>query len=425
MRRRVVITGLGAVAPHGVGVETIWEGIKNGKSAISKVESVDLSECRSQIGGEVKTTGSSANPFFDPKTMASPKALRTSRFINFGVCAAKEAMQDAGFEGAFSEEDSHKAAVILGSGSGGMDTNESGIVFAHEKGPARLTPFFIPNLLSNSVAGQVSMNHNAKNTSYTVVSACASGNHAMEQSFKMISAGLADIAITGGSESAYCLAGFAGFAALKALSTRNDEPHLASRPFDRDRDGFVMSEGAAVLIFEEYERAKARGAKIYAEVVGSGSSSDAFHITAPHPQGIGGIAAMQKAMADAGISPSDIGYVNAHGTSTPVGDRSEILAIKNIFGSHISKLAVSSTKSTTGHLLGAAPALEAIATVKALSEGVLPPTANLDNPIEEADGINLIPNVAQETQVEYALSNALGFGGHNASVIFKRFLIRS
>lgn len=421
--KKVVVTGFGAVSPFGVGADKAWKGVVEGKSAISLVESVDLSECKAKIGGEVKYAGKSENPFFDPKQELGPKAGRNSRFINFAACAAKEAMLHAGLGEKFSDEDAGDVAVILGSGSGGMDTNSDGIVFCDHKGPARLTPFFIPNLLCNSIAGQVAINHNAKGHSYVTVSACASGNHAIGQSFELIKAGKAKVAITGGSESCYCLAGFAGFASLRALSTKNDTPAIASRPFDKDRDGFVMSEGSCVLILEEYERAKERGATIYAEVLGFGSSTDAFHITAPHPDGIGGVTAMKQAIKEAGINPSDINYVNAHGTSTPVGDKSEILAIKTVFGEHAKSdnFCISSTKSCTGHLLGAAPALEAFFSVKAIHEGVVPPTINLDNPIEEAEGINLVPHKCQKREVNHVLSNALGFGGHNTAVIFGKF----
>lgn len=410
-----MVTGMGSVSPFGCDVDESWGKLLDGRSCASLVESVNLDGLNVKIGGEVKWKKDGG--WFDPAFYMNPRDVnRTSRFVVYGLVAADIAMKDAGL-GILDDSMSERCATVIGTGAGGMDAIEDGFDTLATKGPARLTPFFVPSLLCNLAPGQISIKHNAQGPSFAVVSACASGNNAIGEAYRMIKDGRVDYAISGGSESTYATICFAGFAALRALSTRNDAPHLASRPFDKDRDGFVMSEGAGVLILEDYESAKKRGANIYAEILGYGTSSDANHITAPHPDGRGARQSMSLAMQDARLSVDDIDYINAHGTSTMVGDELEVKAIRDLFGSGASQIPLSSTKSSTGHMLGAAAALEAIFCIKALRTGIVPATINLDSPSEICDGMNMVPNKPQEMRLKKVMSNAFGFGGCNATII--------
>ncbi|MCS6957796.1 MAG: beta-ketoacyl-ACP synthase II [Aquificaceae bacterium] len=410
--RRVVVTGLGAVTPIGTGVDKYWSNLVSGVSGIDIIKRFDPVEegLPVHIAGEVKDF----NPenYFDKKD-----AQKVSDFIKFAVAAAEEAIRDSGIlEGRF---DPYKIGVIVGTGIGGLRDIEEQQKVLMEKGPRRVSPFFIPYGISNMASGLIAIRFGFKGPNYCVVSACATGNHAIGDAMRLIQRGDIDIAIAGGCESAITPLGVAGFAVMRALSTRNHEPQKASRPFDKDRDGFVMGEGAGVLVLEEYEHAKARGAKIYAELVGYGATDDAYHITAPCADGEGAYMCMKLALEDAGVSPEQIDYINAHGTSTPLNDKSETLAIKRLFGEHAYKLKISSNKSMIGHLLGAAGAVEAVATVKTIQTGIIPPTINLENPDPECD-LDYVPNKAIEFPVRYALSNSFGFGGTNACLLFKR-----
>ncbi len=412
MRRRVVVTGLGAVTPIGTGVDRFWRSLVSGVSGIDTIKRFDPDEfgLNVKIAGEVKD--------FDPLSFMDKKeASRLSVFVQYAVAAAEEAIQDSGIKEA--GYDPLKIGVIIGTGIGGLADIEREHSVILNKGARRVSPFFIPYGISNMGAGYVAIRHGFKGPNYCVVSACATGNHSIGDAFRLIQAGDIDAAIVGGAEAAITPLGVAGFAVMKALSTRNDEPQKASRPFDRDRDGFVMGEGAGVLVLEEYERAKARGAKIYAELVGYGATDDAYHITAPHECGEGAYECMRIALEDAGINPDEVDYINAHGTSTPLNDRIETLAIKQLFKEHAYKLKVSSNKSMIGHLLGAAGAVEAVACVKTIETGVIPPTINLENPDPECD-LNYVPNRAVQAEVRVALSNSFGFGGTNACLVFKK-----
>ncbi len=412
MRRRVVITGIGVVSPIGTGVKKFWENLVKGVSGIDRIKSFDPDEygLTVKIAGEVKD--------FNPEDYMDKKdAKKASRFIQFAFAAVKEALEDSGL--LESKYDPYKVGVIIGTGIGGLKDIEDQTLILHQRGARRVSPFFIPYGISNMASGLVAIRWGFKGPNYSVVSACATGNHAIGDAFRLIQKGDIDIAIAGGSEAAITPLGVAGFASMKALSTRNDEPQKASRPFDRDRDGFVMGEGAGILVLEEYERAKARGAKIYAELVGYGATDDAFHITSPHECGEGAYECMKLALEDAGIKPEEVDYINAHGTSTPLNDKIETLAIKQLFGEHAYKLKISSNKSMIGHLLGAAAAVEAVATVKTIEEGIIPPTINLENPDPECD-LDYVPNKAVEYPVRVALSNAFGFGGTNATLVFKK-----
>ncbi len=412
MRRRVVVTGLGAVTPIGTGVDRFWRSLVGGVSGIDTIKRFDPDEfgLNVKIAGEVKD--------FDPLSFMDKKeASRLSVFVQYAVAAAEEAIQDSGIKEA--GYDPLKIGVIIGTGIGGLADIEREHSVILNKGARRVSPFFIPYGISNMGAGYVAIRHGFKGPNYCVVSACATGNHSIGDAFRLIQAGDIDAAIVGGAEAAITPLGVAGFAVMKALSTRNDEPQKASRPFDRDRDGFVMGEGAGVLVLEEYERAKARGAKIYAELVGYGATDDAYHITAPHECGEGAYECMRIALEDAGINPDEVDYINAHGTSTPLNDRIETLAIKQLFKEHAYKLKVSSNKSMIGHLLGAAGAVEAVACVKTIETGVIPPTINLENPDPECD-LNYVPNRAVQAEVRVALSNSFGFGGTNACLVFKK-----
>jgi 3-oxoacyl-[acyl-carrier-protein] synthase II len=417
--RRVVVTGMGILSPLGVGVDHNWENIIAGKSGIRAVSSCDVSDIPSRVAGEVPM-GDGSNGTFNPDEFVEPKEQKKiDRFILLGIAAAIQAIKDSGWV-AETEEDQFRTGVMIGSGIGGLnEINDTALLMA-EKGPRRISPFFIPASLINLVSGQVSIQHGFKGPNHAVVTACATGTHAIGDAMRLIKYGDADVMVAGGCEAAVNRLGIGGFAALRALSTSyNDTPEKASRPFDQGRDGFVIGEGAGVVVLEELEHAKKRGAKIYAEVVGYGMSGDGHHITSPPPDGNGGYRAMAAALNSAGLTAGDIDYINAHGTSTPVGDEIEIGAVKRLLGEHASKTSVSSTKSAIGHLLGAAGAVEAIYTIKAIETGMLPPTLNLENPSEAVLGIDLVPNKAKAKKVNVALSNSFGFGGTNASLVFK------
>ncbi|MCS7171051.1 MAG: beta-ketoacyl-ACP synthase II [Aquificaceae bacterium] len=410
--RRVVVTGLGAVTPIGTGVEKFWSNLLSGVSGIDTIKRFDPVELglSVHIAGEVKDL--ETEKYFDKRD-----AQKISDFIKFAVVASEEALKDSGL--LESKFDPYRVGVIIGTGIGGLRDIEEQQKVLMEKGPRRVSPFFIPYGISNMASGLVAIRYGFKGPNYCVVSACATGNHAIGDAMRLIQRGDIDVAIAGGCESAVTPLGVAGFASMRALSTRNHEPQKASRPFDRDRDGFVMGEGAGVLVLEEYEHAKARGAKIYAELVGYGATDDAYHITAPCADGEGAYMCMKLALDDAGVKPEDIDYINAHGTSTPLNDKSETLAIKALFGAHAYRLKISSNKSMIGHLLGAAGAVEAVATVKTIETGFIPPTINLENPDPECD-LDYVPNRAISHDVNYALSNSFGFGGTNACLLFKR-----
>lgn len=411
MKRRVVITGVGVVSPVGNDADTFWKSLLAGKSGVDTITAFDASEFSTRIAGEVKD--------FDPEQFMDKKeARRTDRYIQFALTAAKMAVEDAKLE--VTDEIAERVGVYIGSGIGGLSTWEEQHQVLIEKGPRRISPFFIPMMISNMATGLVSIEYGAKGPSSTSVTACATGTNAIGDAFRHIQYGHADVMITGGAEATIRPMAMAGFCAMKAMSTRNDEPQKASRPFDTGRDGFVMGEGAGILILEELEHAKKRGATILAEVIGYGLSSDAHHMTAPAPGGEGAARCMRDALRDAEVAPEAVGYINAHGTSTDQGDIAETNAIKQIFGDHAYKLAVSSTKSMTGHLLGATGGIEAIATAFALRDQILPPTINLENPDPECD-LDYVPNVAREAQVDVALSNTFGFGGHNATIVLKRY----
>jgi len=412
MRRRVVVTGLGAVTPLGTGVEKFWTHLVKGISGIDRIKSFDPDEfgLNVKIAAEVKD--------FDPLNFMDKKeAGRLSLFVQYAVAAAEEAIRDSGIKEA--GYDPLKIGVIIGTGIGGLKDIEREHDVLIQKGARRVSPFFIPYGISNMGAGYVAIRHGFKGPNYCVVSACAAGNHSIGDAFRMIQAGDIDAAIAGGTEAAITPLGVAGFAVMRALSTRNDEPQKASRPFDKNRDGFVMGEGAGVLVLEEYEHAKARGAKIYCELIGYGATDDAYHITAPHECGEGAYECMRLALEDAGINPDEVDYINAHGTSTPLNDKVETLAIKQLFKDHAYKLKVSSNKSMIGHLLGAAGAVEAVASVKTIETGIIPPTVNLENPDPECD-LDYVPNEAVRADVKVVLSNSFGFGGTNACLVFKK-----
>ncbi|PDO11206.1 MAG: beta-ketoacyl-[acyl-carrier-protein] synthase II [Candidatus Reconcilbacillus cellulovorans] len=412
MTRRVVVTGMGVVTSLGRDLETFWNNLCAGVSGVSRIESFDASSLPTQIAAEIKD--------FDPEAFMDRKEVRrTDRFVQFAVAAAKLALEDAGLR-IGDNADPERVGVVIGSGIGGLATWEEQHLALLEKGPRKVSPFFIPMMIANMASGQVSIMTGAKGPNTAPVTACATGTHAVGDSFRLIQRGEADCMIAGGSEAAIRPIGMAGFCAARAMSTRNEEPEKASRPFDADRDGFVMGEGAGVLILESLEHALGRGARIYAELVGYGMSADAHHVTEPSPGGEGAARCMRRALEDAGVRPEDVGYINAHGTSTPVGDIAETQAIKRVFGEHAYRLAVSSTKSMTGHLLGAAGAVEAIITCLTLYRGVIPPTINLDRPDPACD-LDYVPHRARAADLRVAMSNSFGFGGHNATVVFRRF----
>lgn len=405
-RRRVVLTGLGTVNPLSHNVSDYWQGLLAGRSGIGPIRQFDTSAYKVHFGGEVKD--------FAPEKYIEPKlARRLDRFVHFALVAAKEAVRDSGLD--FSKEDPFRCGVIIGSGIGGLSEFEEQHDRYREGGPGRISPFVIPKMIANSASGTISIEFGLAGPNTTVATACASAAHSIADALRAIQYDQADIMLTGGSEAGITPMGLGGFCAARALSQRNDDPQRASRPFDKDRDGFVLSEGAGIVVLEELEHARKRGATIYAELLGSGNTADAHHITAPHPDGLGAARAMELALRDAHLNIDDIGYINAHGTSTELGDIAETKAIKRVFGEHAKKLAVSSTKSMIGHLLGASGGVELIATVLSLKHGVLHPTINYQTPDPDCD-LDYVPNQAREVRVRYALSNSFGFGGHNCSL---------
>ncbi len=416
--RRVVVTGLGLVTPLACGVEETWSRLLAGQSGASPITRFKVDDLATKIACQVPR-GDGSNGTFNPDQWVDAKEQRRmDDFIIYGLAAAKQAVIDSGWVPQ-SEEDRHRTGVLIGSGIGGLDGIEQASILVHEKGPRRLSPFFIPGRLINLVSGYVSIEHGFKGPNHAVVTACATGAHAIGDAARLIAFDDADVMIAGGAESAVCRIGIAGFNACRALSTAyNDTPTKASRPYDKDRDGFVMGEGAGIVVLEEYEHAKARGARIYGEVKGYGLSGDAYHITAPSEDGDGGYRAMQMAMKRAGISPSDIDYVNAHGTST-MADGIELGAVERILGNAAAKIAMSSTKSSIGHLLGAAGSVEAIFCLLAMRDGIVPPTINLDNP-DVTTAMDLVPHKAQKRDVKVAMSNSFGFGGTNAALILSK-----
>jgi 3-oxoacyl-[acyl-carrier-protein] synthase II len=416
--RRVVVTGLGMVSPLGADVETSWKNILASRSGAARITRFDPSDQACQIACEVKAPEHEFG--FDPNKRVDHKVQRqVDPFIVYGLDAAGQALEDAGLTD-MSEEDRYRTGVSIGSGIGGLPGIEKESIVLHEKGPRRVSPHFVHGRLINLISGQVSIKYGLMGPNHAVVTACSTGAHSIGDAGRMIVMDDADVMLAGGSESALCPLGIAGFAQARALSTQfNDQPEKASRPYDKDRDGFVMGEGGGVVVLEEYERAKKRGAKIYAELVGYGMSGDAYHVTAPHPEGSGGYRAMEVAMRRSGLDLSDIDYINAHGTSTPLGDELELGAVRKLFGNAVGKLSMSSTKSAIGHLLGGAGAVEAIFCILALRDQIVPPTLNLDNPSEGTAGVDLVPHVAKEREVKAVLNNSFGFGGTNASLVMK------
>lgn len=409
-KRRVVVTGMGTITPLGLNVKDTWSAILAGKSGVRTITHFDATELPVKFCANVQN--------FDAGLYMNPKdARRLDTFIQYGVAATKEALEDSKLD--LEAEDLNRIGVAIGSGIGGLPIIEKNCNVLAESGPRRISPFFIPGTIINMVAGYVSIIHGFKGPNISIVSACTTGTHNIGHAARMIAYGDAEVMVTGGAEMATSVLSMGGFASSKALSTRNDAPEKASRPWDKDRDGFVISEGAGVLILEEYEHAKRRGAQIYAELIGFGMSADAYHMTAPDQEGAGFVSSMENTLKDAGLAPTDIDYINAHGTSTPAGDPLEALAIKKAFGDHAYKLAVSSTKSMTGHMLGAAGAVEAIISILAMRDQIAPPTINLDNPDEGCD-LDFIPHTAREMKLDTVLSNSFGFGGTNGSLIFKR-----
>ncbi len=417
--RRVVITGLGAVSPLANGAGATWKRLIRSESGLRTITGFDISDLPAHVAGQVPCDPAVENYFNVDDYVSSKDQRKMDRFIVYGIAAAAQAIQDAGWHPS-DEEEKERTGVIIGSGIGGLSQIYDTSLTLNTQGTRRVSPFFIPASLINLVSGHVSIQHGFKGPNHAVVTACATGAHAIGDAARFIQFGDADVMVAGGTEAAVCRIGLAGFAAARALSTNfNDNPKAASRPWDRDRDGFVMGEGSAILVLEEYEHAKKRGAKIYAEVVGYGLSGDAYHITAPAEDGDGAFRAMRQALRNAKLNPEDIDYINAHGTSTPLGDVVEVRALKRLFGEHAKKLAVSSTKSSIGHLLGAAGSIEALFCALALRDGVMPPTLNLDNPSEECD-LNFIPHQAQERPLKIVMSNSFGFGGTNACLILRQ-----
>ncbi|MDD5307297.1 MAG: beta-ketoacyl-ACP synthase II [Deltaproteobacteria bacterium] len=410
-KRRVVVTGFGCVSPLGLTASALWDGLMGCRSGIGPITRFPANDHATKIAGEVKD--------FDPEKWIPKREVRQmDRFIQFAVAAADEAVKDSGI--VIDEKNADRVGTLVGVGLGGLETLEVNRDLLVQKGPRRLSPYFIPSLISNLAPGQISMRHHAKGPSLTTTSACSSAAHAIGEATRWIQRGDADAMITGGAEATITPLGIAGFNALKALSTRNDAPQAASRPFDKDRDGFVMAEGAGMLILEDLESAKARGARIYAEVTGYGATADAFHMTQPAPGAEGAVRCMRLCVNDAGVNPQDVQHINAHGTSTPINDPLETMAIKVCFGDHARKLAISSTKSMTGHLLGAAGAIEGIASILAIVHQVAPPTINLDTPDPECD-LDYVPREPRPMHIENVLSNSLGFGGTNAALLFSKF----
>ena len=410
MSRRVVVTGMGMVSPLGNDLASSWEGIVNGRSGIGPITQIDASQFTTRIAGEIRD--------FDPTKFVSAKdAKRMDPFIHYGVGASFMALDDSGLE--ITEANAERVGAILGSGIGGLLGIEEQTIRLHEGGPRKVSPFYIPSTIINMLPGQVSIIKGLKGPTFSAVSACATANHSIGTAMRMIQHGDADVMLAGGAERGSSPTSVGGFCSMKAMSTRNDEPTRASRPWDKDRDGFVLGDGAGVLVLEEYEHAKARGARIYAELIGFGASSDAYHMTAPSEDGEGAARSMLNALRDAGINAEQVDYLNAHGTSTPLGDLAETMAMKRALGDHAYKAMVSSTKSMTGHLLGAAGGVEAIFSVMAIHDGIIPPTINLDEPGEGCD-LDYVPNVAREKKIDVAMSNGFGFGGTNGTLVFKR-----
>jgi len=411
MSKRVVITGMGVISPIGKNVKEYWDSLRSGRSGISSIESFDVSDYPAKIAGEIKE--------LDVADLIEPKeARRTDRTILLSLVAADEAIKDSGLN--MEQEDPDICGTIIGSGIGGIQTFSAEHKKLVQRGPSRVSPFLIPNMISDMPAGRVSMAHNLKGPNYCPVSACASGAHAIGDAYLAIQAGMMDVCVTGGTEAPICPIALAGFSNMKALSTRNDTPEKASSPFDKKRDGFVMGEGAGILVIESLEHALARNAKIYGEISGYGATGDAYHISHPAPEGEGARRAMMMALKTAGITPDKIDYINAHGTSTPFNDKYESTAIAATFGEHVQNLHISSTKSMTGHLLGASGAIEYIACALAINNKIVPPTINYEDPDPECP-LSYTPNTAVEKEVRYALSNSFGFGGHNASLIIKKY----
>ena len=408
--RRVAVTGVGLVSPVGIGTDATWQALMDGRSGTGPITLMDASDYGCQIAGEVAD--------FDPLQYMEKKEVRKAdRFVQLGVAASDIALADAGLE--IDDSNRHRVGVLVGAGIGGLPLIEDMHKVLLERGPSRVSPFFIPGLIANMAAGQISIRHGASGPNHSPCTACTTGLHAVGDAFRQIQLGFADAAIAGGAESAITPLALAGFGAMRALSTRNDDPATASRPWDEGRDGFVMGEGSGLLILEEWEAAKARGARIYCEIIGYGMSGDAYHISAPHPEGDGAARVMQAALEDAGVAPDKIAYINAHGTSTSLGDLAEVKAIRRVFGAHADELAVSSTKSSTGHLLGAAGGLEAGILALAMHHQVMPATINLETPGEGCD-LDFVPNTPREAEMEYSLTNSFGFGGTNGALIFKR-----
>lgn len=410
-KNRVVITGLGVISPVGIGKETFWNALIRGESGIGPITRFNAECFATRIAGEVKDFR--AEDYLDRK-----EARRMDRFSQMAVSSAIMAVQDAALD--LDKLNPDEVGVVFGTGIGGTQSFEEQHEIFLQKGPGRVSPFFVPMMIGNMAAGHIALNLNFTGPNYTIVNACASSTNAIGEAFKLIQRGDAEVVVTGGAEAAVTPMAIAGFCAMKAMSTRNDEPHRASRPFDKERDGFIMGEGAGVLILESLEHAQKRGARIYGEIVGYGCTDDAYHITAPAPGGVGAAKAMQMALKDANLKPEEVSYINAHGTSTDLNDKFETAAIKKVFGPHAYKVAISSTKSMTGHLLGAAGAIEAIASTMAIVHNIVPPTINYENPDPECD-LDYVPNKARKMNVEVVLSNSFGFGGHNASIVIKRY----
>ena len=408
--RRVVVTGLGITSPLGTGLEKNWDALTNGRSGIGPITHFDATDFPVKFAGEVRDL--SLDDFIDKK-----EARKMDLFIHYALAAATMALEDSGLE--INQDNAERVGVVVGSGMGGLPSIEKFHGAFLEGGYRKISPFFIPMSIINLAAGQISIKHGAKGPNIAPVSACATGTHAIGDAFRMIQRGDADAVISGGAESTVCPLGIGGFSVMKALSTRNEDPLAASRPFDKNRDGFVMGEGSGIVILEEYESAKKRGARIYGEVLGYGLTADAYHLTAPSPGGEGAARCMQMALDTAGLNPEDVDYINAHGTSTPFNDLYETMAIKSVFGDHARKLMISSTKSMTGHLLGAAGGVEAIFSLLAISRGVVPPTINYTEPDPECD-LDYVPNEARQSDLKVAISNSLGFGGTNATILFRK-----
>lgn len=409
----MVITGMGVVSPLGTGVDTFWSRLVAGECGVDRISAFDPSQFDTQIAAEVKN--------FDPApAFPSPKEVRrTDRYSQFGVHAAWQALRDSGLD--LDRVDRDEFGVLIGSGIGGLETTTAQHTTLLQRGPGRLSPFMIPMLISNMASGLVSMYYGLRGPNFATCSACATANHALGEAWRTIKMGDAKVMLAGGAEATIVPIGIGGFCAMRAMSTRNDDPKHASRPFDKERDGFVMGEGAGVLVLEELEHARARGARIYAEIVGYGNTADAYHLTAPSPGGEGATRCMRMALRNAGLNPQDVTYINAHGTATPTGDIAETQAIKTVFGDHARKLAVSSTKGATGHMLGAAGAVEMIVCAKAIQTDTVPPTINYQVPDPECD-LDYVPNVARPTKVQVVINNSFGFGGHNASVVARKFV---